>query len=332
VIETITLSPSQVGLGDLNELSLLTLMADTHYRVLTRGTGTSPRAILNKAGQPLYPSIFALHLRVPPGRLIESYPLWEQVAVGADVRGFGRSFLDVRGALGRVGEVPEDPERWTDGAFASARWAGAWTVDDASHDVSMPAAGSLAELGRLAAVPELLTEFRAVHGRGAIGEPSASARFGKPILYPVVAGRDAARGRQMMFSQFVVVMDHAEREFLTERLQPAFPRELVDCRTTLERRVFYTGNCRADDVVAVSIRGHVGRVPEDLLGADSPLVPAAALTLTMELTEHRSKRLLALCETRKLLAVPTSLSHLTREAARMLARHGDGTPLMEVAW
>ena len=54
--------------------------------------------------------MFALHFRAPIGRPIEAHALWEKLSVGADVRCFGRSFLDVRGVLGRAGEVTDAPE------------------------------------------------------------------------------------------------------------------------------------------------------------------------------------------------------------------------------
>ena len=48
----------------------------------------------------------------------------------------GRSFLDVRGVLGRVGEVSDAPETWASAALPSVRWAGAWTL---KGEVAMPA-------------------------------------------------------------------------------------------------------------------------------------------------------------------------------------------------
>ncbi len=319
MIDTLTLTPSQVGLGDLTEFALLTLVANTHYRVLTQGTDATPRQILDKAGEALYPSVFALHLRVPAERPIESFALWEQLGVGAEVRCFGRNFLDVRGVLGKAGEVPESSDAWDGAGLPSVRWAGAWTL---KGEVAMPAPSFLANIPKAAAPPELLSTFRTLQSRGKLGDGPAPSSA--PVFYPVVAGRDVARGRQMMFSQFVVVMDYAERVFLTERVRPAFTGELVDCRTTLERRIFYFGNCRADDVVEVTLDARLERtVPGRSEGV--------AIALTMELTEARTKRLLALAETKKLLAIPAAEVGLLREVERMLARHGEGTPLREAS-
>jgi probable biosynthetic protein (TIGR04098 family) len=327
VIETLELTPSHVGLGDLNEFALLTLVANTHYRILTQGTGATPRTILDKAGEALYPSVFALHLRAPVQRPIEAHALWEKLSVGADVRCFGRSFLDVRGVVGRAGEVPHAPETWTSAPLPSVSWAGAWTL---KGEVAMPAPTFVANVPQAAAPPELLRLFRAVQSRGTITEAAGPSAPSAPILYPVEAGRDVARGRQMMFSQFVVVTDHAERVFLTERVWPAFPCELVDCRTTLERRIFYFGNCRADDVVeTVVVEARLEKIARPS-SEDLPFVPGAVVTLTMALTEKRSRRLVALCETRKLLAIPVAQVGLIRDAERMLARHGEHTPMKEL--
>jgi hypothetical protein len=325
MIETIDLTPSHVGLGDLNEFALLTLVANTHYRVLTQGTGATPRRILDKAGEALYPSVFALHLRAPLERPIETHALWDRLSVGADVRCFGRSFLDVRGVLGKVGEVPDAPDAWPAARAPSVIWAGAWTL---KGEVAMPAPAFVANVPQAAAPPELLKLFRAVQSRGTIAEAPAPSASSAPILYPVIAGRDVAHGRQMMFSQFVVVMDHAERIFLTERVWPAFPCELVDCRTTTERRIFYFGNCRADDVVETVVEACLEKIAF-APGEDLPFVPRAVVSLTMTLTEQRTRRLLALCETKKLLAIPCAQIGLIRDAERMLARHGEHTPMKE---
>jgi probable biosynthetic protein (TIGR04098 family) len=325
VIETFDLTPSHVGLGDLNEFALLTLVANTHYRILTKGTDATPRTIVDKAGEALYPSVFALHLRAPMERPIEAHALWEKLSVGADVRCFGRSFLDVRGVLGRAGEVQDAPETWTSAPLPSVSWAGAWTL---KGEVAMPAPMFLANVPPAKAPPALLTLFRAVQSRGTIAEAAGPPASSAPILYPVVPGRDVARGRQMMFSQFVVVMDHAERVFLTERIWPAFPCELVECRMTVERRIFYFGNCRADEIVETVVEARLEKSAPPS-GGDLPFVPGAVVTFTITLTEQRSRRLVALCETRKLLAIPSTQVGLIREAERMLARHGDHTPLKE---
>lgn len=325
MIETIDLTPSHVGLGDLNEFALLTLVANTHYRVLTRGTGVTPREIADTSGEALYPSVFALHLRAPIERPIEAHALWEKLGVGADVRAFGRSFLDVRGVVGRAGEVHDAPETWDRAPLPSVRWAGAWTL---KGEVAMPAPTFIEDVPRAAAPPELLTRFRAVQARGVVAEAAGPAAPSAPVLYSVEAGRDVARGRQMMFAQFVVVMDHAERVFLTERAWPAFPRELVECRTTLERRIFYFGNCRADDVIETVVEARLEKIapPSD---EGLPFAPGAVVTLTMALTDGRSRRLVALCEAKKLLAIPKTQIGLVREAARMLAHHGERTPMKE---
>lgn len=326
MIETFDLTPSHVGLGDLNEFALLTLVANTHYRILTQGTNATPRRIVDKAGEALYPSVFALHLQAPIRRPIEAHVLWEKLSVGADVRCFGRSFLDVRGVVGRAGEVPDAPEKWTSAPLPSVCWAGAWTL---KGEVAMPAPPFVANVPHAAAPPVLLAMFRAAQSRGTIAEAPGALTPSAPILYPVVAGRDVARGRQMMFSQFVVVMDHAERVFLTERVWPSFPCELIECRTTLERRIFYFGNCRADDVVETVVGACLEKVarPSD---EDLPFVPGAIVALTMALTDKNSRRLVALCETRKLLAIPSNQVGLLRDAERMLARHGEHTPLKEL--
>ena len=82
MIETVELTPAVVGLGNLHEAALLALFADTHYRILTRGKSTTPREIVNKAGEPLYPSVVAVEAQFPAQRPLASHALWHRFDLG----------------------------------------------------------------------------------------------------------------------------------------------------------------------------------------------------------------------------------------------------------
>ena len=317
MIETIELTPALVGLGDLHEAALLALFADTHYRVLTHGGTATPREIADKSGQPLYPSVVAVHLQAPAQRPIESHALWRELDVGVDVRSFGRQFLEVTAVVGRVGEVPDAVEAWGDLPVPRATWSSAWTATrpGGEHELAMPAAELLAHLPRLTQLPAGINAARDAQARGAL--PAMPELRGAPIRYPVVAGRDAAVGRQMMFSHFVVVMDAVEREYLGRRVAPAFPSDVLDCVSTLERRIFYFGNCGAGDVIEVRVAATLERA--------SP----ARVRIAMELVDERSGRLLALAEATRNIALPPARAALVPAVERLLARHGEGRPVVE---
>lgn len=328
MIETIELTPAVVGLGNLHEAGLLALLADTHYRILTSGGDATPREISNKAGELLYPSIFALHLRVPPQRLIESHTLWQKFDLGVDVRTFGRQFLDVNGVIGNVGEVPDALEAWTDLALPRVSWSGAWTVtrSGGEHELSMPNAHLPADAPRLTKVPAAIMAAREAHLRGAIS--SAPAPNTVPVRYPVLAGRDAAIGRQMMFSQFVVVMNAAEHAFLADHIFPAFPDDLLACLSTIERKIFYFGNCGAGDVIEVHVTAKLERLAP--AGPEASVLPSVTVHSSMELVDARTRRLLALAETRRLLATSPTQAGVVQTIERLFSRHGEGTPMRVV--
>jgi probable biosynthetic protein (TIGR04098 family) len=288
VIDTVELTPAVVGLGNLHEAALLALLADTHYRILTRGKSTTPRQIVNKAGEPLYPSVVAVEAQFPVQRPLASHELWHRFDLGVDVRTFGRQFLEVTGVIGSVGEVPDDSAAWADLALPRVTWASAWTVSRGSrdHELAMASADFLADVPRLANVPAGLGAARDAGTRGTLWSDARSP--GVPVRYPVLAGRDAAIGRQMMFSHFVVVMDAAERAFLSEQVDPHVPGEMIDRLATTRRRIFYYGNCGAGDVVEIHVAAKVER-------SDAALVVHTA----MELVDERTHQLLALAETHK---------------------------------
>lgn len=314
MIETIELTPAVTGLGNLHEPALLALVADTHYRIITQGGSATPREITNKAGEPLYPSIFALHVRVPPQRLLGSYELWRRFDVGVDVRSFGRQFLDVNGVIGDVGEVPDVLDAWDNLVLPRVSWAGAWTLTraDGEHEPSLPTTDFLGSVPRIAKVPTALSLAREVQLRRAITPRFTPDMKRTPVRYQVAVGRDASIGRQMMFSQFVVVCDTAERTFLTQHVAPAFPAEIVDALATIERRIVYVGNARADETIDVHVTARCER------SSPTSFVIATAMELV------HAGRLLALAETRKLVALSETVSGVSRVVDQLFSAHGEG--------
>lgn len=312
MIERVQLTPAITGLGDLHEPALLALIADVHYRILTRGQIT-PREIVNKAGEPLYPSIFALHVQVPAERSLEQHALWQSFDLGVDVRSFGRQFLAVDAVIGNAGELPDDVAAWGRLAVPSVRWSGAWTTTrpDGQHELANPS--NLPELPRLTALPPAIASAREALTRGAI--TTAPPRM-QPIHYHVHAGRDAAPGRQIMFSQFVVIADAAERTFLTDRVYPAFPASVLDLLSLRERKIFYYANCRANDAIETFATATLRRVDT-----------SASITSSLELINARTKELLALVETTKSVAILSTQPGVLQTIERLLARHGEGRPL-----
>lgn len=319
MIETIELTPAVTGLGNLHEPALLALIADTHYRIITRGGSATPRQITNKAGEPLYPSIFALHVRIPTQRPLTSYELWRRFDVGVDVRSFGRQFLDVNGVIGNVGEVPDALDAWDALPLPRVSWSGAWTLTrpDGEHEPSLPTTDFLNGVPRITKVPSALSLAREVQLRRAITPGFTPDMKRTPVRYQVAAGRDAAIGRQMMFSQFVVVCDAAERAFLTQHVAPAFPTEIVDALATVERRIVYVGNARADETIDVHVTARLARA------SATTFVVATAMELV------NAGRLLALAETRKLVALCEPVSELSRGVEQLYSAHGDG-PMVSI--
>ena len=324
MIETVELTLSHVGLGDLNEFALLNLFASLQARVLTAGTGKTLSEIADKDGRGLYPAYYRTHLRVPANRPLARHQLWRPLRIGLEVRTFGRMLLESTCVAGFPEEVAEDPEQWTD-SLPILDGSNMFIVEgeDEEQQVAVPAAGCVARLPSLTAPPESMDRFRRVRTEGSL-DPGFDGplRCEGSIPYPIVAGRDAAPGRNMVFSRFVEIMDHAEWTLLAERVRPGFPTALVACRQLLERETFYFGNCRSGEVVEAEIRGRLVVGPPEFHGPATAAISVGILSFFLELYQRGSNMLLAAARVRKLLKVPTARQSLLRDAERLLFQYG----------
>lgn len=324
MIRTLQLTLSHVGLGDLRESALLEIFAGVQAEALTAGTGVPLDEMVDRDGRMLYPAYYHTHLRVPPDRPLEQHRLWREVAVGVDVRTFGRMLLDSTYVLGRPGEVEEDPARWEGSGLPVMRGANMFVVDglEGEPQVSVPKAGCVAALPGLTAPPPSMDRFRRARTEGSLAPHfQGNLASSEPVRYRVARGRDAAPGRNMPFSRFTDIMEHAEWALLAERVAPAFPLPLLDSRRLLERETFYFDNCRGGEVVETRLRARLARCRPDLHGTATDVVSAGLLTTVLELTQHGTNALLAVSRARKLFLVPTARQSVLRDAERLLFQH-----------
>jgi probable biosynthetic protein (TIGR04098 family) len=333
--ETFELTLCHVGLGSLSEPALLTLFADAQAHCLTAGTDGTLREVVDAAGHLLYPAYYRTHLKVPPERLLDSFRLWDRVSVGVDLKSFGGMQLDGTYVLGHAGEVAPDPVAWGSARLPAMRGSTLFVVDhrDREQQVSIPAAGRIATLEKLARPPAEMDLFRRARALGArffqpLDDPGPAALLAQraPIRYPILPGRDVAAGREaayaghtLLFARFAEVMDEAERILLAEQVWPPFPRDLLRCRTVLERETYYFGTCGADQAIEAGVRAWLSPCPPRLHGNGAEIVSAATLRSVVELYDEASRRLLAVARAEKLLAVPSTDQGLLRDVERLLA-------------
>jgi probable biosynthetic protein (TIGR04098 family) len=234
VIEEVELTLSHVDLGSLDELAAMTLFGTAHSHHITAGTGGSIRDIVDADGRPIYPGYYWTHLVVPDACPLETFAVWDRVAVGVDVRAFGPLILASTYALARPGQLDG---AWDDGARPYMRAGTTFYLDGADPRPSVPRPGTVAALPRLAAAPPSLDRFRQVKARGdADPELAGPLVTAGRIPYELMPGRDIRAGHNVMFSRYVTVADAIEQTVLGRSA------------SLRERETFYLASARAGRV------------------------------------------------------------------------------------
>ncbi|MEW6736112.1 MAG: hypothetical protein AB1489_32765, partial [Acidobacteriota bacterium] len=185
--------------------------------------------------------------------------------------------------------------------------------------------GLIANLPKLTEPPASLDNFRKNRIQTPLLKANGNLKLNEPILYPVIVGRDAPSGRNMMFAKFIEIMNYAERELLIKHIWPPFPTTLLDCCSILNRETYYFDNCQADQVIQINIIGKFLACSTNLHGASADIISAGILQFAIELYEQKSNKLLVVSKSKKLLAVPSAKNSLLRDAERLLLHHGETT-------
>jgi probable biosynthetic protein (TIGR04098 family) len=328
LVEDIDLTIRTSGLRPLDEVTLLKLFADAQARHLMRGCSHSLSDITDVQGRALYPAYYKTHVRVSPSCPLDSFPAWSRLSIAAHVQSFGGSVLDSMYLAAPHGQVPEDPARWTESGFPQMSSGSMFIIDDRTNDVgaSVPKAGMVAELPKCVRQPVALAEFREVRARGtAHPDFAATLTSNVPIAYPLVVGRDAAAGCNLLFAVFTQVMDIAEREHLTRAIWPRIPGELFDYARLLERVTYYFGNTQAGRTLLIDVRSRLHRCETDYHGDARHVVSMGRVESALEVYEAETSNLLVSCHANKLLLIPNLEQRLLWDAQRIFAAHGDRT-------
>jgi probable biosynthetic protein (TIGR04098 family) len=305
--ERVELTLSHVGLGAMTEVAMMTLFANAQAHALTAGTGLKLGDISDVDGSALYPGYYHTRVRLPPFTPLSRLGAWDEVSVGVEVKTFGRMMLESSYVLALPGGVPPDPAQWGASGLPTMNGHSLFVVDGVAGapKVSTPREGALAQLEKLEHRPEAVDRFRKIQA-SAVGQwlPSRPIRSSAPLRYRLFPGRDAPPGRGVLFAKFTEIMDCAEHELLSTRLDPPFPSPWVAGARVVERDVYYLRNCRADDTLEIAIEGDLAPCPESLLPREHPPLAAALLRLSFRLMEERTRDLIALGDVTKVLAAP----------------------------
>lgn len=311
LIDNVELTMSHVGLGDLSEYALMTLFGNAHSHQLVKGLGINPSQIIDQDGNPLYPAYFRTYLKVSPQRLLNSFKLWDNVDVAVDVSKYGAMILSSKYVIGKNGEVPEDVEEWNNSNMPYMEGCNLITIDiagseSAKRKVSAPKAGYMADLKKDKAVSKYIKLNNIIKENGFGIEVNEKLSNQEPFELEIQPDEEAAYGHAMIFSNYVKIMDWAERKLLIEKLKPGLQYDLLSDLYVLEREIYYYSNCFAGNVLDVYVKGNIKTCPNNYHGDSLKNISVFILELEMEIYQKDKNILLGIGRVKKLCNIPTT--------------------------
>ncbi len=306
----VDLDMSHVGLGTLDEYSLMVLFGNAHSRCLTDGLEHDPGRITDAKGNILYPAYFMTHLVVPPAIPLNSFPLWSSVGIEASVRRYGDTILDSSYSAGREKGGARitmqanslfilDP-----GIFRSRRKQGV-----------APQSGAIRELEKLGAPPLAIQEVARVRTCGFEGA-DRSWLVADPYTYTLECNRDVAPGHPMIFARIPAIADLAERVFLRRLALGRISEDILQAVSLLERKTFYYDNAFAGETLTVLTRSAIWNCGESLWKDNIRLQYTFRMTCDTEI--YSGGELLALSRAEKVIVHEIRNQSLIQDTKRLL--------------
>lgn len=257
---TLNLDMSHVGLGTLDEFSLLVLFGNQHSRFLIENLPHNSSQITDVKNNTLYPAYFMTHLRIPPSVMLGSFSLWDNLYTETRVKRYGDTILDSH-YLARREESEDTPD-------ITMQANSLFILDPAIFrtrykQVSAPQAGAVREMERLSIPPKAIQESAKVRSTGFESSKKLNL-IGDPYYYTLEFGRDTAAGHPLIFAKIPQLMEFSERAFLRCFTQNKISEELLQAVSLLERKTFYYGNAFAGSRISMHTRGTFKTCDESL--------------------------------------------------------------------
>ncbi|HSI06598.1 MAG: hypothetical protein ACAI38_18030 [Myxococcota bacterium] len=315
------LSYAHVGVGVVDEYAATTLAAAAQSSRLVAGRSNTAAQITNRAGKILHFGNYVTRLTVPVSRLLRRFSAWDHLRLGVTGGSYGNMLFETKCALGSTSELTEDPEKRAPTDLPSMAASGAfWLEDDGREpEMSLPRAELLATLPQLDAAPQSIQRFRDVRGIGTLDEGFVgNVTRGARLSYQISAGRDCAPGHPVTCSQFVRVLDFAQRQVLTRMVQTPFPTAIVDMLSVVDSETMLFDRCRGEDVLRIDLRVSISNDLEALGTPAQDFTVVGVVDTVSEIHLERTNALVVASRTRKVIALPPVAQTLVKDAERML--------------
>lgn len=310
MINSMQLTMSHTGLGDLNEYALMVLFGNAHSFRLVHDIDITPNQIVSIDGVTLYPAYFWTHLKVPLCDLLPNFKLWEFIDVGVDVKKFGETLLESSYVLGHKGTIisgtdVNDAKKNPVMLGNNLIVAEDLNASTSRRSVLNPMSGKISELPKVTRSPQAIAKSRSIRSSG-VRTMLESIRFEsqEPFVYEVIEGRDCHHGHAMIFAKFSELLDMAELNYLSKNIYPGISKALISRLNVIDREIYYFGNCYAGEDLEIYLVGDIEINQDDEVQDDIDFIPAAFLHEGFEVYQRSTRTLIASSITKKVFAIP----------------------------
>jgi probable biosynthetic protein (TIGR04098 family) len=277
-----------------------------HLRWLSfeRLAGVPTARVADTKGRRLYATFYYIDIHYPLCAPANAFRENDRVVFTGDINAYGRNILDGYFALYRSGDAREkefgipDPTsaaRFIEAGIPYIRLSNIFIQQELGPEklrIGQPANADFSKVPMIREAPEGHERNREAKDAGHFFAPPKGAKvFSLAFDHPIDPDRDVNAAGLVYFANFPAFFEVAERKILASLGGKALPKDFMERRGTLRRKVGFFGNARTDD--ALSIRVSCAVDPEPVM-ADTPARPYGALWFTVHCERGSDKNLIAI--------------------------------------
>lgn len=264
LVEHMEIGMPLTGINHLSESALLKYLGDLRWRHVARLTGVQSRDMTDVSGNRLYPTFFYVESAFPQDRPMACYGENDTFQMVDSVKRFGSSMLDGTSYL--IPPSKQDSITHPLDGIADAVLLGIPAVRMSNIFVMQfngaewlkkgrPREGLIENIRELPTAPDSHTIVKQAETNGYIDVPGPEYiplnDIPLEFEYHVQPDRDVNGAGLLYFANYPVFLDLGERNALN-RAQPAWPDELINKRTIVNRKIAYLNNASWKDILRIT--------------------------------------------------------------------------------
>ncbi len=320
--------------GKLSEVELLKVLGDRQWSTISGLLGVPSREIVNEQGDRLYASFIDVELCMAP-RALELFGEGERIQARNRAGLYARKLVegmfvfdgeaigdDVLAAIGSRDDLRGIGVPW---AYMTNAFIARFGANDRLK-VFEPRGLREGHVPETSGRPGGISDHERVQSTGCIeplggpeGEPLMAIDEGL-IPYPVVPESDLNGAGLLYFARYPAIMNYGERVFLSECLSQPLSTPLIQCLSTVHRRIYYFANAAPWETINIQVGARLLPAPES--GPPSPRYRTPLeMLFRIDLFRASDNTLMASSLVRKAVNVPAKHKALLAEAERFRCRY-----------